>query len=196
MINAKAFYINLDHRTDRRREIEQELASVGLEATRWPATLNAKFGFIGCFESHLKLWKHCTTLNNEHFIIFEDDFQFQITKDEWNTLLEKINGLPFDVINLGFNALRQAPFNDFLWRSLDVQTTSAYIVSRQFLRQLIQTLEPVFLRQVRTNNKQLSIDIAWKILQPRSNWYHTKPRVGIQRASFSDIEKKVVDYKV
>jgi GR25 family glycosyltransferase involved in LPS biosynthesis len=196
MIDAKAFYINLDHRTDRRKEMEQELHAIGLDAIRWPATRNETFGFIGCFESHLKLWKHCLGIDSKYFIIFEDDFKFEVTKDAWSQLLEKLKTIDFDLINLGYNALRQGPFNDFLWLSLDVQTTSAYIVSKPFLPTLIRTLEPVFVRQSRTHNKQLSIDIAWKVLQPRSKWYHTKPRVGIQRPSYSDIEKQVVDYKV
>ena len=38
--------------------------------------------------------------------------------------------------------------------------------------------------------------MIWKKLQPESKWYHFKNRLGVQSEDYSDIENKVVNYKV
>ena len=40
------------------------------------------------------------------------------------------------------------------------------------------------------------LDTYWKRLQPRARWHHAVPRLGTQRASYSDIEQTHVDYGV
>jgi len=49
----------------------------------------------------------------------------------------------------------------------------------------------------KTKNKHLyAIDMIWKKLQPESKWYHFINCLGVQREDYSDIENKVVNYKV
>jgi glycosyl transferase family 25 len=50
------FYINLDSRTDRRKEIEEELQRIGISGERFSAIL-AKPGIVGCNKSHLAVLK-------------------------------------------------------------------------------------------------------------------------------------------
>jgi hypothetical protein len=38
-----------------------------------------------------------------------------------------------------------------------------------------------------------ALDQIWKTLQPKSEWFTTKVRIGLQRPSFSDIGQKFVD---
>lgn len=49
-----AFYINLDHRTDRKEHVEKELNTIGIKAERFNA-IKMENGAIGCSMSHLKL---------------------------------------------------------------------------------------------------------------------------------------------
>ncbi len=49
-----AFYINLDHRTDRKEHVEKELNIIGIHATRFEA-IKMENGAIGCSMSHLKI---------------------------------------------------------------------------------------------------------------------------------------------
>ena len=49
-----AFYINLEHRTDRKEQIENELSIMGINAKRFNAVCTTN-GAIGCTMSHLKL---------------------------------------------------------------------------------------------------------------------------------------------
>ena len=41
------FYINLEHRTDRKRDVEEQLKRVGLKGTRFNA-VKMKDGRVGC----------------------------------------------------------------------------------------------------------------------------------------------------
>ena len=50
---------------------------------------------------------------------------------------------------------------------------------------------------LRTNEwNNYYVDQSWKVLQPNDNWYSFTPSVAHQRTSYSDIENKIIDYKV
>jgi len=83
-------YINLDHRTDRREEIERELKKVGIVAERisgiYPkeytgeinkikAMLDRTKGAVGCHFSHVKALNNALSLGKSAFIL-EDDVIF------------------------------------------------------------------------------------------------------------------------
>jgi GR25 family glycosyltransferase involved in LPS biosynthesis len=55
----RIFYINLDKREDRKREIETELVQYGLleNTERIPAVLTPEQGILGCTMSHLHALK-------------------------------------------------------------------------------------------------------------------------------------------
>ena len=59
-----AFYINLDHRTDRKEHVEKELNIIGVNASRFEA-IKMENGAIGCSMSHLKILQ--TALKNAGF---------------------------------------------------------------------------------------------------------------------------------
>jgi hypothetical protein len=86
----------------------------------------------------------------------------------------------------------------FLSRVREAQTTSGYLVHARYLPKLLGN----FLESSFKLNKNCSlydkyaIDQFWKRLQPRDRWYAFSPLLGRQLPSFSDIEKREVDYKV
>ena len=50
------FYINLDHRTDRDLEIQEELENYDIQGyERFPAILHDKIGGVGCGKSHISV---------------------------------------------------------------------------------------------------------------------------------------------
>ena len=53
----KVFYINLEHRTDRRQEIEGELNNFNIPYERFNAYSTPEFGIVGCTKSHLEVLK-------------------------------------------------------------------------------------------------------------------------------------------
>ena len=71
----KIIYINLDKRTDRKAEIEQELQHNNLRFERFPA-IQTPEGCIGCSLSHLQVVKLAKERGYNNILILEDDFMF------------------------------------------------------------------------------------------------------------------------
>ena len=72
----KIFFINLDKRTDRREEIENELKKMELTAERYSAISTPESGIVGCGYSHLNVLKMAREQNVKNVLILEDDFEF------------------------------------------------------------------------------------------------------------------------
>ena len=70
-----AFYINLDHRTDRKEHVEKELGKLGIQAERFNA-IKMQNGAVGCSMSHLKILQDARTKKLDHVLIMEDDISF------------------------------------------------------------------------------------------------------------------------
>jgi hypothetical protein len=194
----QGFCINLNRRTDRRKEFEDECRRMGILVERFPAVEHLHGGF-GCVLSHIEVLKLARERKYPTVTIFEDDFEFLVSKNEFKSILARIPS-EFDVVMLSYNLFKSEPYNDTFGKCLDVQTSSGYIVHQRFYDTLLANLEEA--RELYANDltqegfKKYIIDQYWKRLQPSATWLHSLQRVGRQRASYSDIELKVVDYKV
>ena len=85
----KIYYINLDKRIDRKQLFEKEIEKYELprnKIERFPAIFN-KIGMIGCNESHLAILKLALKNKYENILVFEDDFEFLVSKDKFYELL-------------------------------------------------------------------------------------------------------------
>ena len=192
----KIIYINLDHRTDRRSEIERELATMGLSGERFSAIL-AKPGYIGCLQSHLKVLELAKQSGWKNVLLLEDDFQFIVDKSTFEQELTSFFNLklPYDILMISYNDLKPTPLNDVVTKAMDVQTTSGYLIHERFYEILIANWKHALPLLVQTDKHWLySCDQSWKTLQPGSDWFCLKRRIGIQRSSYSDIANRVVHY--
>jgi hypothetical protein len=97
---------------------------------------------------------------------------------------------------LSYNQIKYEQYNNNVSRAINVQTTSGFIVHNRFYDSLIRVWEEGLQNLIDTDNRQYSLDICWKALQPSSQWFLMNRRIGVQRESYSDIEYKVMDYKV
>ena len=73
------YYINLDHREDRRKEFLGEMERMGVppeKIVRVPAVYKPKQGDWGCSLSHVKTMKMFQETSYTNCIVFEDDFMF------------------------------------------------------------------------------------------------------------------------
>jgi len=192
----KGFYINLDRRPDRKEQIEKEFADKGLDVERFKA-LEHPYAPIGCTASHLAVLILARQRGYESVMIFEDDFEFLVSKEEWERL---IKCLPesYDVVMLSYNTYKLEPHDDTFERVLETQTASGYIVHSRFYNTLIHRLaEGLYMFMEHPEAHWLYInDQYWKALQPVSEWYQFKTRIGRQRAGFSDLAENFVDYGV
>jgi glycosyl transferase family 25 len=193
----KTIYINLDHRTDRRKEIEAELKQKGLPYERFSAIRDER-GAIGCCKSHLAVLKMARDKGYPTILVLEDDFQFIVDSSEFNKQLDHLFQTPFDVCLLAYNTTELYDTeNPFLYKVKNAQTASGYIVQSHYYDTLIAQWEYGLQMFQETGNEPLyTCDQSWKPLQERDNWVCFKNRTGLQRESYSDIQKGVVHYGV
>ncbi len=191
------FYINLDHRTDRREQIEDELNKLGLKYERFPA-IKHHYGNVGCGLSHLAILKIAKERNLKNVLIIEDDFQVIVEPAVFWSEMNKFfdSKIEFDMLLPSYNMYKSAPFNDIVRKVLDSQTTSSYIINNHYFDTLINVWEHTLPQLECTQNLIYTIDAIWKRLQPEANWYAFNVRLGKQRPSFSDIENSFKDYGI
>jgi GR25 family glycosyltransferase involved in LPS biosynthesis len=182
------FYINLDARKDRREEIEEELKDINIPYERFPA-IKTSPGIIGCGQSHSAVLKEAKKRGYKNVLVFEDDFTFLVTKEEFKTLLEKaIEEVPdYDILMLGYAMNKSEPYSDTLMKVIDAQTASGYIINEKFYDTLISTWDNGTAKLIETGRHwDYANDQIWKPLQPKSKWYAFTKRIGKQRPSFAD----------
>jgi glycosyl transferase family 25 len=189
------FYINLDHRTDRREQIEKELEGLGVPVERFPA-IKHKWGAIGCSKSHLAVARLAKERGYKRFAVFEDDFQLIVSKEECKKLMEQcITDVPnFDVIMLTITNPIVIPFNNLLHRVMRGQTMSGYIINESYIDTHLGLLERSSYMYEETGEDQYCCDVYWHRVMPDYSFYCFNKHIAIQRPSYSDITKKEEDY--
>jgi glycosyl transferase family 25 len=201
-----AFYINLARRSDRRAEVEEELKRIGLSAERFEA-IERRPGIVGCGLSHLEVLRTARARGLPNVLVLEDDFQVVVEPAEFWGALEAFFSGPqaddFDVLMLAYYAPAVAAVagegqeNGLLVKVLEAQTASAYIVNARMYDRLIELYEWAIPELLKTGRHwDFANDQVWKRLQPASNWYAFKKRLGKQRASFSDTAEQFHDYGI
>ncbi len=189
-------YINLDKRTDRRTEIEEEFKRLGVpenKILRWPATFTER-GTIGCTLSHIAALKHVQTLPDDiqNVIILEDDFNFAENDSLVKESLKKFLEYPrenWDLVLLSYHVLQRESYDDLVSISLHSHGTAGYMVNRQRgLAALLSNLEESRDGILSTGKEKYVIDVYWnRFMKNRRCFYFNNP-LGYQRASYSDIQ--------
>jgi GR25 family glycosyltransferase involved in LPS biosynthesis len=173
-------------------ETEEEFRKMGIEVERFPA-VDYSPPTIGCNLSHIEVLKLARTRGYKSVMIFEDDFQFIVTKEEWDQLIARLPE-SYDVVMLSYNLIDATPYNETFDKVHGAQTTSGYIVHSRFYDTLIAKWEEgtrLFKENPEVHWVYL-LDQYWKALQPMNEWYAFKTRIGIQRPSFSDLAGQFV----
>lgn len=197
------FYINLDHRTDRKQEIETELTRFDLKFERFPA-ISHKIGGVGCGTSHMEVIKLAKQRGYRNVMIFEDDIEFIVDKETFDKNMQELFDHrmltnDFDVCFLAYNVsssepMESYPFVQRVWAS---QTASAYIINEHFFDALINIYSySIDMFERKDQHWLYSIDQSWKQIQPHTFWICFTERIGKQRASMSDNTCVFTDYGV
>jgi len=197
----KIYYINLEHRKDRKQQIENEIKTFIdpelLITKRFDAIAN-KNGHIGCSKSHLGIIEECIQNNYNNVLIFEDDFEFIINKFEFKDYLDQFftKYTNYDMLLLGVNGPSFANKTDF-FKVTNSQTASGYIINNRVFKEFRDICkESINGLENRKSETIYCVDQLWKKIQCNGNVYTFPKRVGKQRANYSDISKKCVNYKV
>jgi len=193
------FYINLEHRTDRKEHVEKELLKIGIRAQRFNA-IKMENGAIGCSMSHLRILQDAQKNNLDHILIVEDDITFldpELFKNQINKFFETHKN-DWDVILLaGNNMPLYKNIDDTCIQVSRCQTTTGYIVNGHYIKTLLQNVKIGLTHLINkpTEHSKYAIDKYWFILQQLYKWYLIVPLTVVQREDYSDIEKRVTNFE-
>lgn len=174
--------INLESRTDRFEEIQNELPKLGIfEFERF---LAYEGGAIGCDKSHQECLK-----GKGDLLILEDDCIFENNALEIFKKAKEQLPEDFDLLYLGANVKQKAEkYSENLYRIYGgVHTTHAMYWSAKGRKLMLETWQP---------GMQGTID-HWLFMEGQSklNCYVCYPMVAFQRGSYSDVRLQYLDYR-
>ena len=192
------FYINLASRTDRKEQVEEQLCNVGLTCVQRFNAVKVEDGRVGCSMSHLKCLSIAKENKWDHVLICEDDIEFLnpgLFINQMNRFLSRHNN--WDVVLLAGNNI--PPYtrdSDECVKVARCQTTTGYLVNGHYYDTLIQNIKNSIVNLLRepANHINYAFDKYWFALQQRDNWYLLTPLTVVQRAGYSDIEKRTTDF--
>jgi len=193
------FYINLEHRVDRKMHVENELTKIGLYNFQRFNAIKMNDGAIGCSMSHLKVLQNALINNSDHILIVEDDISF-LDAELFKTQLNKFfqSNLKWDVILFAGNNMPPYQYvNDCCVKVSRCQTTTGYLVNGHYIKILLNNIKTGLTHLLSKPNQRttFAIDKFWFVLQQNGNWYLITPLTVIQREDYSDIEKKRTQYR-
>jgi GR25 family glycosyltransferase involved in LPS biosynthesis len=192
-----AFYINLESRPDRKSHVEEQLKSIGINATRFNA-IKLPNGAIGCSVSHLKCLEIAKRNNYDHILIVEDDIKFlnpSLFVDQLNKFLNSHK--TWDVVLVaGNNIPPYKVIDESCVQITKCQTTTGYMVKSHYYDTLIDNIREGTKHLMREPEKHVlyAIDKYWFRLQDKDLWYLITPLTVTQREDYSDIEKRPTNY--
>jgi glycosyl transferase family 25 len=192
-------YINLLHREDRKQHVVKELNKIGIQNAERFNAVKLTNGALGCSMSHLRCIQYAKTNNWDNVLVVEDDIMFidpELFKTQLKLFLEWHSDNWDMLLIAGNNMLPYVPVDASCIKILNCQTTTGYIVKKEYYDTLIENYKEgieKFLKE--PTNKSYTIDKYWMELQMKHQWYLLVPLSVIQREDYSDIEKKVTNFR-
>ena len=127
-------------------------------------------------------------LNREHLDAFIMDFQKIDKMDLWDIIVLTPRG---KTVESGDEIMEANGFK----RIIENQTTTGYIIKKDFLKVLITNLKEAIEKMIKGENKDnCAIDQYWKVLQTKYRFYYYNKIFGGQLPGWSSIENRYVDY--
>ena len=195
-----AFYINLEHRTDRKEHVLNQLTNLGLPNVERFNAIKMENGAVGCSMSHLKILQNAYENKLDHVLIVEDDITFlepEVFKTNFDNFLQR-NGNNWDVILLaGNNMPPYDKVDDVCIKVKRCQTTTGYLVNGHYIKKLMENVKMGLTQLIHkpASHAMYAIDKFWFVLQAVDKWFLIIPPTVVQREDYSDIEKKRINYQ-
>ena len=199
-----SFYINLDSRQDRRKEVEVELAKYAIVSERLVATegnpskkvSSLSNGNLGCVSSHLECIRLAKERKWKSVLIFEDDVEFKDNVNELFTEWWEEVPVNWDMVYLGgnhtganFKNSKRPKINkvtNHVYRTRHTLTTHAYVIRETIYDQMIRFFD---------NINDVPVDLIYTMAQDTYNVYTFVPNLAWQRPGYSDIVNGYRNYK-
>lgn len=196
------FYINLEPRIDRKEHFLNEMKKLCIDESKIVRVdaIKDEYGALGCTKSHIKalelfmenpLWETC--------MIFEDDYTFYDTNITNNNNLLKLffqNFTDWGILLLASNQAGRPSIKTHI-NSVELvtysQTMSGYCIRKDSVKEIYENFkESAALLEKSRSKPSHAVDMYWNKLPMKR--YSFVPNMGYQYSSFSDIEKRLVNY--
>lgn len=187
-------YINISERKDRKMHLLKALDIFNKnKITRISAIKNEINPVLGCTLSHQKAIKYAKEHNYSNVLILEDDAVWSNVTDGFN-VFEKLVKNPYDVIMFGGT---HAKVNKKSHRVYFAHSAHAYLVHHTYYDSLLEYIDKVLQasKPIVDTNNSYAIDVIYSKFQKKDKWFLVNPALMIQGKSYSDIGKRIVDYK-
>lgn len=152
----KAYYINLDYRTDRRELFEKRISDLDLDIERFEAVklkleeIENPFNDsnwhkkMGCSQSHLNIIKLAKEKGLRNVWVLEDDCVFvDGFVEKAKKCIEELKSLDWDMFYFGGEPNKESiPHSDLLVRSNGAYGAHSYIVNHTFYDKIIDNAPP------------------------------------------------------
>ncbi len=190
-------YINLENRIDRKELILKEFEKMNINNIyRIAAVPTPKNGHKGCCQSHI-LALELAKLNNWDIVaIFEDDFELNVSPEEYNRLINKAMKTPkWDVIQLhGSNQEKKKDIDNEMYYLKHATCATGYIIKKEYYDTLLKlfkycnsNMNSNYWSNGQNNWETYALDQQWNTLIERDNWIGFKTNLGKQRNISSSI---------
>jgi len=187
------FYINLDHRTDRKELMVKNWEGiVSLNRVQGTIFPEHTWGQAGCFESHRKVLKMLSidsSTKQELSIIAEDDI---IPSQSFNDKLEVIlSEIPrdWDILMLGYSISERSRYsrvsNNIAKANEHILSGTCYMVNPKFYELMLEEYKKEAYGQ--------DLDAMLMVIQKKFNVYMAIPSLCYQYQSYSDNSKMILD---
>jgi GR25 family glycosyltransferase involved in LPS biosynthesis len=191
-------YINLEHRKDRNESVLKELSKIQIQTPERFNAIEMKNGAIGCSLSHIKCIEIAIKRNYEYIMICEDDIEILNSSLFVENINKFLNSqIEWDVVLIAGNNM--IPYNfvtEYCIKIYNCLTTTGYIVKNKYFSTLLNNYKEGVLQFMKEQtNESYKIDKYWKLLQNKDNWYMIIPPTIVQKEDYSDIEKKVTNFR-
>lgn len=191
----KVYCINLDRRPDRYKIVTEEFKKFDMKGVERYSAIDGNIlennspllnGELGILETHYNIIKTCKENNVKNVLIIEDDVYFT---NEITLIEDYLKLVPndWDLLYFGGNHTYGTPpikINDKVLK-LNFSVALHCVAINQSIYDAILTLLPL---------KKKQVDSYYGQLQNGYNGYCFYPNIAKQKADFSDIQNKFVDY--
>jgi len=182
------YVINLERRTDRLSSINLPFEYNVFKATDgkevYPDHTVKYQGFLGCLDSHRRLFQMAKDNDIETLLVMEDDIEVdQNFNDKLQVVLSELPE-DWDLLYLGgWNVDEKEKYSQHLDRANKVYTTHAFIVRNKFFDTIIDGI----------NSRDWKVDVLISEILPKGNCFICNPTIAWQKEGFSDIENKITN---
>ena len=185
-MHIHALVINLEHRTDRREHVIQELTKLHGVTYEFVNATKHENPNIGCTLSHQRCIEIAKDRDLNHIMILEDDVIFEpnvneIFQNAWNA----VQKYDWNLLYLGGNVREKSCYVDtHLAHVTKVNTTHAYVIHKRFY-------DIVLGLDINT-----IIDYHYRDLSLLHKMFMCAPMIAFQMESYSDLQQKTTNYRL